>query len=970
LPASPRAAAAFERLRESAERQDRSDVLTEALTEAAADFLGTALADCPFLLDLAAKDIPRFADILQSSPQARVEELTRALATAEWSSRGEAMAALRRAKQDAALTLALADLGRTLPLDTVTRLLTEFADAAIQAALRFALAEATRSGRWNGGADATGFFLLAMGKYGAHELNYSSDVDFIALYEPDSAGRAAGLEPSDFWVRIVRSLVMLLQERTAEGYVFRTDLRLRPDPAATAVAISAPAALLYYESMGQNWERAALIKARAAAGDIAAGAAFLRELRPFIWRKYLDFAAIADIHSIKRQVHAHRGHERIRVFGHDIKRGRGGIREIEFFVQTQQLIAGGRDRELRGMQTRPMLTKLAAKGWIDETARRELDAGYVFLRELEHRLQMVGDEQTHTLPSHREGLARIGRLMGYPEVEAFEAAVRLTLEAVARRCSELFKDAPELSAETGNLVFTGGDDDPGTLETLCRLGFEDPPMVTATVRAWHFGRFPAMRSTAARESLTELTPALLEAFSRGGNPDAALKAFDSLLKALPAGAQLLALLTRNRELLDVLTTILGAAPRLAETFARRPHVVDALIDPEWLAERPTAWKLETRLATSLAEAHSYEDSLDRVRLFSAEQRFLISVGLLKGGIGPLEAGAAFSDLAEIIVRGLFERTLAEFESRHGRLPGGKAAILAFGRLGSREMTAGSDLDLIVVYDHQAEAPLSDGRRPLAPSQYYTRLTQRLVAALAAPTAEGVAYAVDLRLRPSGRAGPLATHVEAFERYQLEDAWTWEHMAMSRGRPIAGDPDLVRCVSSVLDAVVAKPRERQALAADVASMRERIERDKAPAKKFDVKLARGGLIDCEFAAQFVVLDGLGRLAGEPTPETLRRALAKRCLPLEAGERLLISARLQTAILHMERVAGDKAFDPDTAPEALKRLMVSAVNSVLADERSPDAPVTVVSFEALTEMLAAVQARTRTALEAVLGTTIGG
>jgi glutamate-ammonia-ligase adenylyltransferase len=857
-----------------------------------------------------------------------------------------------------------------LPLETVTRLLTEFADAAIGAALRFALADAARSGRWNGGAAATGFFLLAMGKYGAHELNYSSDVDLIALYDPDSTGPAAGVEPSGFWVRIVRSLATLLQERTSDGYVFRTDLRLRPDPAATAVAISAPAALLYYESMGQNWERAALIKARAAAGDIAAGEAFIRELAPFIWRKYLDFAAIADIHSIKRQVHAHRGHASIRVLGHDIKRGRGGIREIEFFVQTQQLIAGGRDRELRGTQTRPMLAKLAAKGWIDERARSELDAAYVFLRDLEHRLQMVGDEQIHTLPPNREGLARIGRLMGYPEVGAFEAAIRVTLETVARRCSELFKDAPELSAGAGSLVFTGGEDDPATLETLRRLGFEDPPMVTATVRAWHFGRFPAMRSTAAREGLTELTPALLEAFSRGGNPDAALKAFDSLLKALPAGAQLLALLTRNRELLGVLTTILGAAPRLADTFARRPHVVDALIDPEWLSERPTAARLEARLTASLAEARNYEDALDRVRLFSAEQRFLISVGLLKGGLGAFEAGRAFSDLAEISVRALFDRTLAEFEGRHGTLPHGQAAILAFGRLGSREMTAGSDLDLIIVYDHDREASASDGRRPLAPSQYYTRLTQRLVAALAAPTAEGIAYAVDLRLRPSGRAGPLATHIEAFERYQLEDAWTWEHMAMSRGRPVAGDGDLMRRASNTLDAIVAKPRDREALAVDVASMRERIEREKAAAKAFDVKLARGGLMDCEFAAQFLVLAGLGRVAGEPTPETLRRALVQRCVPQEAGDRLLVSARLQTAILQMERVAGDKAFDPDSAPDALKRLVVSAVNSVLAEEESPHAPITVASFEALTETLAAVQARTRAALEEVLGIAIGG
>ena len=365
-----------------------------------------------------------------------------------------------------------------------------------------------------------------MGKYGAGELNYSSDIDLIVLFDPDAPGLADDAEPSAFWVKIVRMLVTLLQERTADGYVFRTDLRLRPDPGATRVAISAPAALLYYESMGQNWERAALIKARTVAGDTQAGDAFIRELAPFIWRKYLDFAAIADIHSIKRQVHVHRGHGTVAVAGHDIKRGRGGIREIEFFVQTQQLIAGGRDPKLRGTRTREMLAMLAEKDWIDEAIRAELDEAYVFLRNVEHRLQMVRDEQTHTMPRDRDGLARIGRLMREPDVDAFEARLRYVLETVAKRYSRLFEGGSELSTEVGSLVFTGGEDDPETLETLRGLGFEAPAVVTETVRGWHFGRFAAMRSTAARESLTEITPALLQAFSRAGNPDAAVGAFD------------------------------------------------------------------------------------------------------------------------------------------------------------------------------------------------------------------------------------------------------------------------------------------------------------------------------------------------------------------------------------------------------------------------------------------------------------
>ena len=423
-----------------------------------------------------------------------------------------------------------------------------------------------------------------MGKYGAGELNYSSDIDIIALFDPEAPGLARTSSPRPSGCAIVRPLVTLLQERTADGYVFRTDLRLRPDPGATRVAISARPRSIYYESMGQNWERAALVKARAVAGDIAAGEAFIRELAPFIWRKYLDFAAIADIHSIKRQVHAHRGHGTVAVAGHDIKRGRGGIREIEFFVQTQQLIAGGRDPALRGTRTRDMLAKLAEKGWIDEAIRAELDEAYVFLRNVEHRLQMVRDEQTHTMPRDRDGAGadRAGSCASPMSMRSRRgSATSWKRSPNAIRGSS--KAAASFPAETGSLVFTGGEDDPETLETLSALGFAAPETVTETVRGWHFGRFAAMRSTAARESLTEITPALLKAFSRAGNPDAAVRAFDSLLKALPAGAQLFALLRNNPDLLDLLATILSAAPRLAEIFARRPHVADALLDPAGIA---------------------------------------------------------------------------------------------------------------------------------------------------------------------------------------------------------------------------------------------------------------------------------------------------------------------------------------------------------------------------------------------------
>jgi glutamate-ammonia-ligase adenylyltransferase len=969
LPPSPDASAALERLSEAAERQDAQSAAEDLLADRErAAFLGSAFGDCPFLLDLAAKDVVRLAAIHAEAPETRIERLISDLAAARWETKAEAMAALRLAKQDVALTLGLADLGRAITLEAVTAGLSAFADAALDAALRFALSEMARAGKWIG-EEPRGFFILGMGKLGANELNYSSDVDLITLFDPSGPGLADAVEPSDFWVRIVRQIVALLQERTADQYVFRTDLRLRPDPGATRVAISAPAALLYYESMGQNWERAALIKARPVAGDIAAGEAFIGEITPFIWRKYLDFAAIADIHSIKRQVHAHRGHATVRVPGHNIKLGRGGIREIEFFVQTQQLIAGGRDPELRGKETRAMLRTLAAKGWIDAASRDKMDAAYVFLRKVEHRLQMVRDEQTHTMPRDPGELARIGRLMGYAEPAQFEADLLRTLETVARRYSELFESAPDLSAGAGSLVFTGGEDDPDTLKSLEALGFEEPSAVTEIVRAWHFGRFAAMRSTAARENLTEITPALLAAFARAGNPDAAVRAFDALLRALPAGAQLFAVLRNKPGLLDTLATVLSAAPKLAETFARRPHVADALLDPSAVGEAASGARIAAGLERSLAEARSYEDVLDRARLFVSERRFLISVGLLTGTLDPAAAGKAFSDLAEAVAGTLFTHTEAEFARQHGRVKGARTALLAFGRLGSREMTAGSDLDLIVIYDHDPEATASEGKRPLAPSQYYARLTQRLIAALSAPTAEGIAYAVDLRLRPSGQAGPLATRIVSFEHYQMNEAWTWEHLAMSRGRAIAGDADLSRRVEEVLDRIAAKPRDGDKLASDVAEMRARIERDKTPGNSFDVKLARGGLIDCEFAAQFLVLSGLGRIAGETTLETLERAAAAGALPPAEGERLILSMALQSALLQLQRVADMKNLEPESMADALKRLAVSLGDAVLREHGVGEERGGAGSFEALTERLTRIQTQTRAALERVIETPIG-
>jgi glutamate-ammonia-ligase adenylyltransferase len=895
---------------------------------AIASFLAAVMECSPFLRGLMLDDPARVAALLAADPDARLKAINAATGDA-WRDTTEAalMAALRRARGEVALLAALADLGGVWGVVAVTAALSAFADAAVGAAVRFLLAQAATSGDIaTADVDQSGWILLAMGKFGAGELNYSSDIDLIVLFDPARARVAESKVPAEVFVKLTKRLVALLHERTADGYVFRIDLRLRPDPSSTSIAISTDAALQYYESLGQNWERAALIKARAVAGDVHAGETFLAELTPYIWRKYLDYAAIADIHSIKRQIQDHRGHAEIAVAGHNIKLGRGGIREIEFFVQTQQLIAGGRDPSLRGRGTLAMLVALAEGGWIDAAARDDLTRAYLFLREVEHCLQMVADEQTHTLPEDEAGLLAIARMVGYTDAADFAAALTVILTTVRDRYARLFEAAPTLTSAAGSLVFTGDEDDPETLATLSRLGYRKPSDVTRAVRAWHHGRYPATRSASARERLTEFVPLLIETLGANENADAAFAAFDRFLARAPTGVQLFALLQSNKDLLGLLSMILGTAPRLAETIAQRAHVLDALIEPAFFGTLPERKTLERRLSATLGEAESFEDVLNRARIFGQEQTFLIGVRVLAGTVSVRGAGYAYSDLAEVLLSALLAAVRQEFAAAHGKVKGGTVALVAMGRLGAREMTAASDLDLLLLYDFDEKAATSDGTRPLPGVQYFARLTQRLVAAVSAPTAEGTLYPVDFRLRPSGNAGPLATHIDGFATYQAKDAWTWEHMALTRARVIAGDEKLVAKARAEIAKIVARPRSHAKVISDVLEMRAMVEEAKGGAGIWDLKQTPGGLVDIEFVAQALQLIHAAKhpeIVSTETSVVLAAAAKAGVLAPVDADVLVPALSLYQALIQILRLCVDGVFDPATAPrELLDRLAKAA------------------------------------------------
>ena len=902
-PADPELAA-----RRMADWRQRVGVLDRGSARGQA--VWAALGSSPFLADSLLR-FPDFArELAAEGPEKpvrdlflRLQDLPADCDTRHW------MRCIREERARLAAAVAIADIAGEWPLERVTGTLSRFATAALDAAVRHLLA----TGRefTDAAPEGSGIVVLGMGKLGAGELNYSSDVDIVLIYDDAVAPMRRRDRAGQTMVRFARDLVHLLQERTADGYVVRVDLRLRPDPASTPLAVPIRAAEAYYESMGQNWERAAMLKARPVAGDLPAGQAFLDYIRPFVWRRSLDFWAIQDIHSIKRQIHAYRGHEALAVAGHNVKLGRGGIREIEFYVQTQQLIWGGRDASLRVRPTCEALEALVSSGHVGRGAADSLGDAYRFLRSVEHRIQMIDDRQTHELPD-ANGLGGFARFMGYDSEAGFSEALLHHLKTVHLLYDTLFSDARTL-AEPGNLVFTGTDPDPDTTATLGELGFANPQRVFETVRAWHSGSIRATRSERAREILTELVPALLQALSAAHMPDRALVDFDRFLSRLPFGIPVFAMFQANPQLIDLVAEVLGNSPFLAEHMTHHPAVLEGILAGSAVVEKP----MREDLQGALGAAQTYQDILDVARRWANDARFNVGVGLLRGRRTPWEAGADLSEIADATVEALLAATLEEFSARHGAVPGGGLAILAYGKWASGDLTLGSDLDLVAVYDAPGEATHSDGPKPLWASTYFNRLMQRLQTAITAQTGEGRLFEIDLRLRPSGTDGPLAAHVDGFDRYQKENAWTWEHLALVRSRVAVGPPQLAGKLDAIRMEVLRQPH--CGLRRAVREMRAKMTAQRKTNEPFDLKHRPGGLIDLEFLAQYLVL----KHAADHPPIAERSAAAifraAGAAGIESGpapwEDLAATARLLAGLQALFRLSG--ASPPDRMP-ALARL----------------------------------------------------
>ena len=853
------------------------------------------------LLQNTASCSPYLAGLIQSEgvwlekafqdPEAEIGlclDAIRQLNTEELSSR------LRLAKRRVAVLTALADIAGIWSLERVTAYLSDFASRSVDQILKCLVADEIGRGKIPGQKEqdietAGGMVALAMGKMGAGELNYSSDIDLICLFDETR------FDPNDYYearatfIRVTRKMTALLSDTKSGGYVFRTDLRLRPDASVTPVCLSMETAERYYESVGRTWERAAYIKASACAGDIRAGQKFLSALQPFVWRKHLDFAAIQDAHDMRLRIRDHKGLAGpLRLEGHNMKLGRGGIREIEFFTQTRQLIAGGRDPSLRVKGTVQGLKALSVAGWVKEADQSALTDHYRFHRSIEHRLQMVRDAQTHDLPRSDEEFARLAAFYDR-DITSLRSELQSRIEAVHDLTEGFFAPdaAPAVESKWGSEITD------------------------------RWVTYPALRSARAQEIFSRLMPEILDRMQDASKPDEALAQFDAFLAGLPAGVQLFSLFEANPHLTDLLIEVASTSPALARYLSRNSSVLDAVLGGAFFADWPGKDGLCAELSGILSQTDDYETQLSQTRRWMKEWHFRIGVHHLRGLIDAKTSGSQYADLAEAVVSSLFPFVQVEFERKHGKLPDSAATVLGMGSLGAQQLNALSDLDLIMIYEADPNE-VSNGKRSLGTRQYYARFTQSFITALTAPMADGDLYEVDMRLRPSGRQGPVATSFTSFASYQMKDAWTWEHLALTRARPVAGDPVLAKAIERVRRDILNAKASGITIAQDVTEMRQRLDEAKATGDPWDVKTGRGRLQDIELFAQTLALRAAD--SSGSTINQISAGVADGQISAAEGQTLIATVELMWKVQSAGRLLAGGILDPDLIGEGGRRLVL--------------------------------------------------
>lgn len=900
------------------------------------DKTGKILLSClfgnsPYLSKALIKEIVFFKNLMEKGYDQAFSEIADFLkdSAGKFESEEEIISSLRKLKLRASLLIALADITGNWELEKVTAALSEFADLCVKNVLCHLLAKAAKRGDISESAlENSGIVVIAMGKMGAGELNYSSDIDIIVFYDELRAKYKGRHSANHFFVSITQELAKILSERTKDGYVFRTDLRLRPDPGSTPAAVSIKAAEIYYETLGQNWERAAMIKSRFVAGDLEVWKKFQSFITPYVWRKSLDFASIQDIHSIKRQIDSKHGDLPENLYGYNIKLGRGGIREIEFFIQTQQLIWGGRKPLLRISPTCDAMKAFVAAGELKKEVCDEMISAYRFYRKVEHRLQMIDDHQTHSLPDNAEKMQELAVFLGYKKSDDFINELKNHLEIVQGHYSRLFDNSPSLAIDSpkvaGSLVFTGADNDPETLKTLEGMGFKDTVKVSESVRGWHHGRYDVMKNKSARESLTELMPILLTAFSETANPDEAFTNFDDFLGKLPAHVQIFPLFYSNPKILNLMAEIMGDYTHIANNLSRSPALLDYVLASEFYDSLPSKEKLQENLTSTLEQqAKTFQDIMDITRSWTHDLQFRIGVQLIKHKTTPEMAASQLSDLADVVINTIMHHTKKDFAKEHGEIKGGNFAVVAFGKLGSQELTFGSDLDLVFIYDTPEDAESSDGGTKLSPSQYYMRLGRNFVNAVSSLTKEGVLYEIDLRLRPSGNDGPLATSLKAFDAYYGTSAWAWEYMALTRARVIYAPEIFAKVLEQTIHKKLKTEWDEAKLRQEVMDMHKKVLDQYATTNPFNIKYVAGGILDMEYICQFLQLKHAHKKPGITATNTriaIEKLYSSGILDKQEYSYLSDGYSIYSALLFTMRLMENENPDEATMTDGMKEALV--------------------------------------------------
>ncbi|WP_040940531.1 bifunctional [glutamate--ammonia ligase]-adenylyl-L-tyrosine phosphorylase/[glutamate--ammonia-ligase] adenylyltransferase [Xanthomonas campestris] len=725
--------------------------------------------------------------------------------------------------------------------------------------------------------------VFGLGKLGGGELNFSSDVDLVYAYP--QAGQSEGARPlaaEEYFARLGQQLAKLLDETTADGFSHRVDLRLRPFGSAGRVALSFNGMDQYFQREGRDWERYAWLKARAVAGDIAAGEAWLETLRPFVYRRYLDFTALDGLRDMKAAITAEVArHARL----DDIKRGPGGIREIEFLAQSLQLIRGGREASLRERRLLPALQALVDLGQIEPPTGQALAEAYRFLRRVENRLQMLRDAQTHALPQGEPERERIALGLGYAHWQALLEALAPHRTRVAAEFAELL--APRVHATAPDTLADYWRALPeGDAAPLLGIGLHDPN--NAHHMLADFAQSSGVRalSDGARTRLDRVMPALLHAAIRATQPDAALRRVLGLLQATLRRTSYLALLDEQPSALARLVDVLSRSALLAERLAAYPLLLDELLDTRISGPLPDRAALHTACVDTL-QIDDTEAALRELNERRLALSFRIALATLDGRQQPVDSTQQLAWLAEAVVQTVLQLAQTQLQAAHGQVPGGAFAIIGYGSLGGMELGFGSDLDLVFLYDHPREVEASDGKRPLEAGRWFARLAQKVMTLLGAETGAGRLYDIDVRLRPDGGKGALVSSLASYRDYQRDRAWTWEHQALVRARAVAGDAALCEAFVQVRRETLTRVRDPALLHEDVRKMRARMrsELDRSDAGRLDLKQGAGGLVDLEFLLQAGVL---GQAAQHPalllacaTPALIDALVQVQWLPAESA-----------------------------------------------------------------------------------------